>query len=138
MYEQAFFDFYNPAYNSAPIAGSQLGYRHTEETRRKMSASNPRLKPNLGRKFSEEHRAKISASKSGVKQLPEVIAKRQAAIAQKYAVRPASRNFTEADILTIRARSLAGDKNIHIARDYSVSDGVISEIKNRKAYAWVI
>jgi group I intron endonuclease len=48
-------------YNIQAIAGSQLGYRHTEEAKRKMSLGHKgRPAPNKGKKLSEEAKQKIS------------------------------------------------------------------------------
>jgi len=70
--EQHYIDLLKPEYNINPIAGSSLGYKHTEqslalmggwerseEMKAKMSASQ------MGRKKSLESRAKMSASKMG-------------------------------------------------------------------------
>jgi group I intron endonuclease len=75
-------------YNVSPTAGSQLGLRHSTETRAKISAakSNPSSETRAklaavqkGRKSSPEHRAKISAAMRGRKWSPEAIAQRVAA-----------------------------------------------------------
>jgi group I intron endonuclease len=50
--EQYWIDQLNPEYNLAPVAGSQLGYKHTEEAKANMS------KAHLGHKQSEETKAK--------------------------------------------------------------------------------
>lgn len=47
--EQYYLDLLQPEYNILKIAGSTLGYRHTEETRAILKA----------RQFSEEHKAKL-------------------------------------------------------------------------------
>lgn len=66
MYEQAAIDALAPEYNVAPRAGSQLGYRHSEATRRRMSESHPKdFRPFLGRTHTKESRAKISESRRG-------------------------------------------------------------------------
>ena len=59
-YEQAFIDLHQACdpkrgYNNAPIAGSPLGIKRTDEVKANMSAAK------RGRKASAEHRAKISA-----------------------------------------------------------------------------
>lgn len=65
-YEQAFIDFYDPEYNSAPVAGSQLGYKHSAESRKKMSESRPKdFSPMTGKKHTEETKKKISESRTG-------------------------------------------------------------------------
>lgn len=66
FYEQALIDFYKPEYNTAPVAGSQLGFRHSAESRAKMSASNSRI-GNPGYNHTSETKAAISAKKAGVK-----------------------------------------------------------------------
>jgi group I intron endonuclease len=66
FYEQRCLDAYAPEYNTAPIAGSQLGYRHSQESRAKMSAARPKdFSPMKGRKHTPEALAKISASRKG-------------------------------------------------------------------------
>lgn len=63
-FEQAFIDLHKAAdkkhgYNIAPIAGSLLGYKHSPESRAKMSAVG------RGKKRSPETRAKMSAASMG-------------------------------------------------------------------------
>lgn len=135
MYEQAFFDFYKPAYNSAPIAGSQLGYRHTEESRKKMSASNRRLKPNLGRKFSPEHAAKISATKTGVKlgaYSPDRIAK------TAKAMRESKGALTEDQVQVIRRMKSDGYKHQDVADVVGCSYWAVADIARSRTYKWLI
>lgn len=73
------------SYNISPTAESNLGIKHSEETRKKYSISHKgrivseetRLKIskiNKGRKHSEETKAKMSAKKKGKKQTSEWIA----------------------------------------------------------------
>lgn len=63
-YEQALIDFYRPDYNSRPTAGNQFGFRHSPESRAKMSASNNRT-GNPGYKHSEESKRQISNNRKG-------------------------------------------------------------------------
>lgn len=66
MYEQAFLDFHEPEYNSAKVAGSQLGFRHSEESRAKMSASRPKgFSPMRGKTHSDATKLKISQNRKG-------------------------------------------------------------------------
>ncbi len=88
-------------YNLAPVAGSRLGSRHSEETKRRipeackgrkatdetrerMSAAN-RL-----RKQTPEARAKISAARKGTKVPAEVVAKRAESLRRNRLARLAS------------------------------------------------
>lgn len=66
--EQFWLDQLNSAshgYNITPTAGSLLGFKHTPETRRKMS------KAKIGAERSEEHCLKLSAALSGRKMSAE-------------------------------------------------------------------
>lgn len=69
--EQFWIDNLKPEYNILPVAGSSLGYRHTEETKRKISESTTGVKKSeehakhiregqSGRVLTEEHKAKLS------------------------------------------------------------------------------
>lgn len=71
MREQFWIDNLKPAYNILPVAGSNLGYQHTEETKQKISNSTKGVKKSeshvkhiregqKGRVLSEEHKAKLS------------------------------------------------------------------------------
>lgn len=64
--EQHYLDTLSPEYNIAPIAGSQLGYRHSLEARRKMSESKKGERNyTYGKPLSEETRRKISVANLG-------------------------------------------------------------------------
>lgn len=69
--EQFWIDNLKPEYNILPVAGSSLGYRHTEETKKKISQSTTGVKKSeehakhiregqSGRVLTEEHKAKLS------------------------------------------------------------------------------
>ena len=71
MREQFWIDNLKPAYNILPVAGSNLGYHHTEQTKQKISNSTKGVKKSeshakhiregqKGRVLSEEHKAKLS------------------------------------------------------------------------------
>lgn len=137
FYEQAFIDFYKPEYNSAPIAGSQLGFKMSAESRAKLSVAAKRTKNFTGKRHSEESKARISASKVGEIQHRETIEKRLASILARHGKHPAKRKFLEYDIRLIRERVLAGHTQAALANFYRVGSSVISEICSRKAYSWV-
>lgn len=74
--EQFYIDTRKPEYNIAPRAGSQLGYRHTEEARKKVSEAGKGRVPtaearanmsasHIGRIFTQETCRKISESQKG-------------------------------------------------------------------------
>nr|YP_010218741.1 GIY-YIG endonuclease [Morchella brunnea]UBU98449.1 GIY-YIG endonuclease [Morchella brunnea] len=81
-WEQFFFDLYKPEYNILKTAGSSLGYKHSEESRVKISAAMTGAPPSLSLFFrplkkwergrlikgtpkSEQHKAAISAALTG-------------------------------------------------------------------------
>ena len=92
--EQFWIDRYNGAdhehgFNTASQAGSQLGYRHSIETRLKMSKSHTgrTLSPEhvaacraamAGRIFSPEHRAKLSIAQTGKRHSADACARMSA------------------------------------------------------------
>ena len=64
--EQYYVDTLNPEYNLCPVTGSPLGYRHTEETRRKMSKAHKGERSHLyGKHPSEETRRRNSEAHIG-------------------------------------------------------------------------
>lgn len=69
--EQRAMNVFQPSYNLAPMAGTQLGVKLSDETKRRMSEV--RINP------SEETRAKLSAAHTGIKHTPEAIARMRAA-----------------------------------------------------------
>ena len=62
--EQWYFDNYKPWYNSVLIAGSTLGYKHTNESKEKIA------KIHRGKSISLEHRNAVSTAQKG-KALPD-------------------------------------------------------------------
>ena len=71
--EQEVMDHLKPEYNIATMAGSTLGVKLSEETKRKLSKSH------TGFKYSEEHRRKNSESHMGIKPSIETRLKMSAA-----------------------------------------------------------
>jgi group I intron endonuclease len=79
--EQFFIDELKPEYNILKIAGSSLGYKHTEESKTLMSKIQNSIdktggnNPMFGKTHSAETRAKMSESRKGKTHLAETIAK---------------------------------------------------------------
>lgn len=66
--EQYYIDAYKPSYNMSPTAGSQIGVKHSEESRRKSGAANIGKVPwNKGKSgvYSDETKSKMSEAKKG-------------------------------------------------------------------------
>lgn len=81
--EQYYIDLLKPEYNLTKVAGSCFGYKHTKETRAKMSAAltgrtlSAEHKANIGtanagRIFSTEHRNKLSVSKGTAVEVTDI------------------------------------------------------------------
>lgn len=136
MYEQAAIDAMQPEYNSASVAGSQMGVKFSAESRAKCAAAARRTKNFTGKTHSEESRKKISEAKKGKKQSPCAVKRRADAI-RRLKGRHSAKKFTEDQVREIRKRCAAGEKNIVLAKEYGVSDSVICEIKKGRAYRWV-
>ena len=70
--EQVWIDFFKPEYNICKIAGSALGYKHTEKSKLKMSASHKGQRPWMkGKKQSKETIAKIQESRKNYRPTEE-------------------------------------------------------------------
>jgi group I intron endonuclease len=197
-YEQALIDAWKPKYNSAPTAGSQLGFRHRLESRRKMSASNNRTgnpgyvhteeskrrisqnrrgkgggpmaaerrakigAAHKGRVITPEQRARIAATLTGRKQSRETVEKRAlklrgrkmpAGFARATADRMRGKKLppgtvlkiarskaklTDEQVRSVRTALSSGEKQKTLALHFKVDQSVISTIKTRTAYGWVI
>ena len=59
IFEQYYIDTLKPSYNKAPVAGSTLGIKHSDEFKEKKRLNS------LGKKHSEETKLKMSASHIG-------------------------------------------------------------------------
>lgn len=108
LFEQRFLDIAKPEYNIAPNAHSQLGYKHSQETKEKISRVKMGKNYRSDYKPTDETRAKISFTLQGN--------------------RNALAKLSEADVQTIRARRRAGDTYPEIAKDYPVCTETISRV----------
>lgn len=164
--EQVWIDWFSPAFNVCPTAGSSLGRAHSSETRSKISAKH------LGRKHaprSEEYRQKLSKVHTGKKKSAEHNAALQAGRAarvyteeQRQAISdslrksyasgersrerpPEYRNkigkafarLSDDAIREIRRRRDAGESGASLAREFNCPNSTISEIHRRIRYKWV-
>lgn len=137
--EQQYLDGCKPYYNICTTAGSSLGRRHSEETIKHFSETRKGKQPSLGRKLSDESKSKISikakerglqpafmaASKTantGRKQTREEIVKRSLT----------QMKLSENDVETIKRRLIIGERQIDLAKEYGVSQTVISRAKTGK------
>lgn len=131
------------------------GHVHTPETRAKISANRagkgegPRTAERLakigaahkGRPKSEEHRAKISATLMGHKQSAEQIEKRKQtfrAIGFSEKIARFRAKLTDDQVRAIRLSLIASKRQKALAFMYGVDQSVISTIKTRTTYAWVL
>lgn len=130
--EQSFFGLLNPFYNIAKIAGSNLGVKASEETRRKMSLahSGPRnhfyrvtgsAHPNYGKKQTEELKKALSEKHSGAGN-------------PMHGVTPPHAKLDEYDVRLIRRLIAEGAPMTAIAKAFGVSTGAISHIKHGRSY----
>lgn len=62
--EQFYIDNLNPKYNSNPVAGSSLGFKHSNETKIKISKSRLGNKWGVGKIWTEESKSKLREARS--------------------------------------------------------------------------
>lgn len=143
MYEQLLLDGMQPHYNSVPTAGSQLGRKTTEETKRKLSASI------TGMKRSAETRARMSAARRARVQEPVVSQEtrlRQSASRKGrklpprseehlMKIRAANRKMTDAQISEMKALLRSGVRQSVIAAQFAISASLVCEVASGKKYS---
>lgn len=117
--EQYYIDLLKPEYNINPVAGSSLGYKHTEATLEKLRNRDysfihneeTRLKLSAaatGRVLSEEAKAKISAARKGIKLSIETRAKLSAITTAKHGVAVEITNIETGEIVQYPTMTAAG------------------------------
>jgi group I intron endonuclease len=134
MYEQVFIDFYRPEYNSAPVAGSQLGLKMSDEAKAKMSEAAKRTRNFTGHKHRADSKAKISAAKTGVKHGPYDKDRIDKA-ARK--MRETKSVITESSVRIIRNMNAAGIRHAAIAETVGCSYWVVADIVRNRTFKWV-
>lgn len=131
FFEQRFIDALNPEYNTAKIAGSCLGIKHSQETRARRSQLNIGNKFALGKAPSELCRLRVAEAnrrRKGFKRSPESIAatadahkgmKRSAETRAKIAAKAKGRKWTDSAkaklSATLSARELTPERRSRLA-----------------------
>lgn len=129
------------------------GHRHTDETRARISASRTgkgggprsaercaRISAALtGKRIPQEVRDRIAATLKGHKQSPEQIDRRLKSMPPGHYERVAiaKSKLSDDDVRVVRRRLASGEMQAAIARDFRVSQGVISRISLGVSYNWV-
>lgn len=133
--EQHYIDCLKPAFNSRPQAASQLGYRHTDETRRKMSASRRKdFSPMAGKRHTEESLRRISENRKGKGIGPrseEVIAKCAARM------REAKGALGEAQVRAIKEMNAIGMRHADVAEKVGCSYWAVADVVRGRTFKWV-
>ncbi|EKD98299.1 MAG: hypothetical protein ACD_23C00492G0001 [uncultured bacterium] len=135
-HEQSFIDTMKPVYNSAPVAGSQLGYKFDDEAKAKMSVAAKRTKNFTGHTHSEETKARISAVKTGVKmgKYSDERAKKTAA-----AMRDSKNALQECQVREIRKlRETQKLTYVKIAALIGCTWYAVNDVIRGRTYKWVI
>ena len=129
-------------FNRAPQAGSNKGYRHTDEAKQKMSVAM------LGRAPSSATRKLIGAASRGRRHTPEAKTKMalvqigrratESAKASLSAAKRGSRNesakLTEAMVIDLRRRAAAGESRARLCAEFGISEASASMIINRRRW----
>lgn len=144
--EQHYIDSRKPEYNMCPIAGSQLGFRHSEETKRKISESlkghagafagkthseetkEKMRQANLGKKMSQEAKDKMRQAHLGRKR-PEHV-KKKISESMKKIKQPSVRDQNLIDF--IRMQHTSGKSLRSIAKEQGLSREVVTNIVKRR------
>lgn len=154
MYEQICMDALKPEYNIAPVAGSQLGFKHPPEARAKMSEAAKRTRNFTGKTHSAESRAKISANrmgkgggpmgaerraKIGIAHKGRVITEEQRAkISATLTGTSTGRGKLDKDqVLKVRALWSQGLRKVEIARQLGIKPQWVNTVVDGHGYGWV-
>lgn len=121
--------------NHSSGGAGQRGFKHSEESRAKMSATKIGMfvgeKNGMwGKPKSPEVREKISASKTGVPWSE----KRRAVAKPIRGESNVTAKLTEAQVREIHARANAGETGHALGREYGIGQSSVSRIKNKQAW----
>lgn len=134
--EQEYLDLLEPAYNICKTAGSVLGRKHSEATKKRMSEcrsgeKNPNYgrcgeaHPQFGKKHTEELKKKWSEGRKGRKN-------------PMYGVTPKHAKMSAEVVRQIRDMLACGLKCRAIACYFGISDSNVSHIKHGRSYREVV
>lgn len=162
FYEQSAIDGLSPEYNVCKIAGSCLGVKRSEQTRKKISAATTgrivslesRKKISIavkavgGRPHTETTKAKMSkyaskrvATEAGIKQIMELAEAKRGkprTSAVKEKLSKASAHLTEDQVREMRVLVAEGTPQKYFVDLYGIKTSCISEAVRGITYRWVL
>lgn len=133
-YEQALLDAWQPEYNTAPTAGSQLGLKMTDAAKAKMSSAAKRTRNFTGHRHSEASKRRISAAKTGVK-FGKYDQQRVAKTAA--AMRAGKNAMTETEVRIVRRLHASGLPHREVAQWIGRSYWAVADIARNRTFTWV-
>ena len=146
--EQYFIDTIRPAFNICMVAGNSLGRKHSEETCNLISIKKKGTIRNIGFKHSLETRAKVSASgkgkRVGVKRAPfttehcNAISKTRIARLISAGENNHFAKLTETIVIEIRHALANGATNSTIQKKYGLSKGAVSHIRTGRTWRHIL
>jgi group I intron endonuclease len=139
--EQYYLDSINPFLNICKIAGNSKGFRHSEETKKNLSKNRKGKSNSLGRVLSDDTKKLISikAKQRGLHK-NFILASLKANTGRKHSKENIEKRISkqvkisESQVKEIRELLNNNMRQIDIAKIYSVSQRVISRIKNKVGY----
>ena len=120
-HEQIFIDIYQPEYNICQTAGSRLGVKHSEATKKKMCGKNNSM---YGKPITDAHRKKLCSAQCG----------RKFTIEHKNNLARAIGKLTENNVLMIREALTNGVTIRTLYEKYNVTKSCIMSIKHRRTW----